>query len=189
MLHASCVLDPTGRRLIMLVGAHNSGKSTTALCLARAGYPFLADGMVLVRVLHGRAVVGGYPVGEVKLREDALGQFPEYSGDKVRVREHTKTVVDLRAVQPDRLAESMIVPTSLQLCLLERGTRPVTDVLPISPQEALEAIAPNTIYWNYPAQLAHNSDILHYVLRTATLYRVRLSADPVEIVTTLSSLT
>src|SRR6185503_11902675 len=96
MLHASCVLDPTGRRLIMLVGAHNSGKSTTALCLARAGYPFLADGMVLIRVLHGRAVVGGYPVGEVKLRDDALAQFPEYSGDKVRVREHTKTVVDLR---------------------------------------------------------------------------------------------
>ena len=39
------------------------------------------------------------------------------------------------------------------------------------------------------AQLAHNTDILHYILRTASLYRVRLSADPVEIVTTLSSLT
>lgn len=189
MLHASCVLDPPGRRLIMLVGAHNTGKSTTALRLTRAGYPFLADGMVLMCLSHGRLVVGGYPIGEVKLREDVLAQFPEYSGEAVRVREHAKSVVDLRAVHPERLAESLIVPTSMQLCIIEPGLRPFTDVSPLTPPQAIEAIAPNTVYWNYPAQLVHNTDILHYVLRTATLYRVKLSPDPVEIVTTLSSLT
>src|SRR5262249_132670 len=141
MLHASCVLDPKGRRLIMLVGDHNMGKSTTALRLTRAGYPFLTDGMVLLRGRNNRFVVGGYPIGVVKLRDDVLGLFPEYNGERVQVREHTKTVVDLRAVHSDRLAESLMVPTNIQLCFIERGQSAATEATPLPPHDAFDLVA------------------------------------------------
>ncbi len=188
MLHASCVLDPTGRRVIMLMGAHHSGKSTTALRLARAGYPFLSDGMVLMRLRNARLVVGGYPVGEVKLRNDALSLFPEYRGETVQVREHQKTVVDLRAVHPDRLAESLVVPSAVQLCVVELGMHPATDAMQVSASAIVGDVTASTVYWNTPSQLEHNTAALHHLLRHATLYRLRLSDNPAEIVATMDNL-
>nr|MBI2905901.1 hypothetical protein [Chloroflexota bacterium] len=84
MLHASCVVDPAGR-LILMVAPHNAGKSTTALRLMRAGHTFLADGMALLKTDGPGLLVGGYPIGEVKLRDDVLALFPEYTGDAVQV--------------------------------------------------------------------------------------------------------
>ena len=189
MLHASCVIDRSGRRLIMLIGPHNAGKSTAALRLTRAGYAFLADGMVLLKVRNNRLVVGGYPVGEVKLRDDMLALFPDYANKQEQAREHTKTIVDLRDAHPDRLAESLFVPPSVVLCFVERGAHKFSDVAPLTPEAALDAVAANTVYWNYPAQLAHNTDTLHYLLRHASLYRLTLGADPIELISTVDGLT
>lgn len=188
MLHASCVLDPTCRRLILLVGGHNSGKSTTALHLARAGYFFLADGMALMRLNSAGFIVGGYPVGEVKLRDDVLAHFPEYTGEAVRVREHQKTVVDLRAVHPDRLVESLVAPTALQLCLVERSGRPATEAAKVSASAVVDDVAANTVYWDYPLRLEHNTAALNHLLCNASLYRLRLGADPAEIVAIMDNL-
>jgi hypothetical protein len=197
MLHASCVIDRSGRRLLMLIGPHNTGKSTAALRLTRAGYAFLADGMVLLKARNNRLVVGGYPVGEVKLRDDMLVLFPEYADKSGQAREHTKTIVDLRAAHPDRLAESLFVPPAVVLCFVERGahttlpggTGKFSDAAPLTPEAALDIVAANTMYWNYPAQLAHNTDTLHYLLRHASLYRLTLGSDPIELISTVDRLT
>ena len=186
MLHASAVIDPSGHRLFIFVGPHNAGKSTTALHLTRAGYPFLADGLVLLKARNNRLVVGGYPIGEVKLRDDVLNLFPEYSGDRVRVREHTKTVVNLRAVHPDRLAESLVVPNTIHLCFVERG--PAVALAPLDPLTALDLIAPHTVYWNTPSRLQANTATLHHLFSIATLHRLTLGADTNELVSMLNNL-
>src|SRR3990172_8551804 len=124
MLHASCVIDPSGEHLIVMVATHNVGKSTTALRLVRAGYTFLADGMALLKCDGETAIVGGYPIGEVKLRDDVLASFPEYAGETVRVREQDKTIIDLRVAHPDRVAESLVSPSSIHMCFIERQSSP-----------------------------------------------------------------
>jgi len=188
MLHASCVLDSKSERLIVLVGHHNMGKSTTALRLTREGYSFLADGMALLKVSNNRLVVGGYPIGEVKLRDDVLGMFPEYAGERVQVREHTKTVVDLRAVHPDRLAEALMTPSAIQLCFVERGPQTATHIRPIAVNEAFALVAPQTVFWNLPEALAHNTAVLNQLLHTASLYQLTIGSDVAQLVATLDTL-
>jgi hypothetical protein len=182
MLHASCVFDAEQRRLIILIATHNSGKSTTALRLMQAGYLFLADGITLLKTQNTGLAVGGYPIGEVKLRDDVLAWFPEYAGEVVRVREHTKTIVDLRSAHPDRIAESVVTPESIHLCFVERHSASETATRPIGVAEAGSLIAANTVYWHEPAYLAHNTAIVHRLLRTACLHRLRLGSHPDQLI-------
>jgi hypothetical protein len=184
MLHASCVLDVSRQRLVVMIAAHNVGKSTTALHLTRAGCAFLADGMALLRRRGEHFVVGGYPIGEVKLRDDVLSGFPEY----VHVREHQKTIIDLRAAHPERIVESLIEPKSIQLCFIERGMGARTHLAPISIAEAARRLAANTVYWNDAAKLEHNTATLQHLLHVAGLHRLQLGSDPGNLVAATSEL-
>ncbi len=188
MLHASCVLDGSRQRLIVMVATHDTGKSTTALRLTRAGFTFLADGIALLKMKNGDVVVGGYPIGEVKLKDDVLGWFPEYSGQAIQVREHQKTIVDLRSAHPDRIVESLLAPGSIHLCFVERHDSPRTHVTPIGATEAAQIISANTVYWHTSEYLAHNSATLQHVLRTASLHRLRIGGDPDGIVAAFNQL-
>jgi hypothetical protein len=186
MLHASCVVDPRRQRLVVMVAAHNTGKSTTALRLMRAGYTFLADGMALFRRHGERVIVGGYPIGEVKLRDDVLAWFTGYSGEAAR--EQQKTIVDLRAVHPDRVSESLLTPSAVQVCFVDRGAGARTQVEPIDAGEAGRLISANTVFWNDAAHLKHNAETLRHLLGVAGLHRLRIGADESSLVTAIDEL-
>jgi len=189
MLHASCVLSADGQRLVVMIAPHNTGKSTTALHLLRAGYHFLADGMALLRHEEQGFIFGGYPIGEVKLRDDVLAMFAEYSGQSVRVREHHKTVVNLRQTHPNQLVEKIISPASIHLCFVERKEQPQTEVLPLSAQKARQMLVNNTIFWDEAPQLAFNSNTLQALLRVASLYRLVIGRNTGDIIATIDKIT
>jgi hypothetical protein len=190
MLHASGVVDPSGQTLVLMVGAHNAGKSTTALRLARAGYHLLADGMALMQLRAGRIGVSGYPLGEVKLRDDVLAEFPEYSGETVKVREHHKTVVNLwgASAHSNHIVESVLTPATIHLCFTERGPGPATTLTPFAPETARDWLAANTVFWDEPARLEHNTQVLNHLLDMARLHHLTLGADPVGVISTLEKL-
>ena len=188
MLHASCVLDPYQQRLIVLIAPHNTGKSTTALHLLRTGYHFLADGMLLFRQRGDDFIIGGYPIGEVKLRDDVLALFPDYTGEAVWVREQRKTVVDLRAAHSKRLVETMIIPAAIQLCFVERSGTAQTKLTPLSPIEIWPLLLANTVYWDESPRLAHNQAALEALVQQAGLYHLALGTDVTEIGQTLTQI-
>jgi hypothetical protein len=192
MLHASCVLDAQRQTLIVMVATHNAGKSTTALRLARAGYAFLADGMALFQEMkpsEGSLVVGGYPIGEVKLRDDVRAWFPEYSGDRALVREQQKTIVNLRSAHSTRVVDRLVQPATIHLCFVERGDAPDTLLSPATSDDALPILAANTVYWNDAAKLEHNSATLRHLLRIAHLHRLRIGSDPDALIAAFNRLT
>lgn len=170
MIHSSCVVNAKGT-LIAMVAPHNVGKSTTAFKLLRSGNKFLADGMILLKEDDKRLAVGGYPVGEVKLRDDVIGLFSEYHG----ARETGKTVIDLRAAHADHLVTDVFTPKSICLCLVERGSR--TNLTRIKNQEAAPTLAANTVFWDHESNLKNNSRILDRLLQTARCYRLTLADD------------
>ena len=88
----------------------------------------------------------------------------------------------------DHLTESLVVPSAVQLCVVERGTHPATDAMQVSASAIVDDVTASTVYWNYPSQLEHNTAALHHLLRHATLYRLRLSDNPAEIVATMDNL-
>ncbi|MEK7443052.1 MAG: hypothetical protein AABZ78_19765, partial [Chloroflexota bacterium] len=170
MVHSSCVVNSKGT-LIAMVAPHNVGKSTTALKLLRSGFKFLADGMILLKEMDGGLAVGGYPVGEVKLRDDVIGLFPQYHG----ARESGKTVIDLRAAHADLMMTNVFTPESICLCLVERGSR--TSLTPIENVNAAPTLAANTVFWDQESNLKNNSRILNRLLQVARCYRLVLGND------------
>jgi len=188
MLHASGVVAPAGGALILLVGAHNTGKSTTALRLVRAGDHFLADGMALIQFNGDQLCVGGYPIGEVKLRDDLCAAWPEYAGETMRVREHHKTVVNLRAVHPGQIIEQVITPPTVHVCFTERADGLMTSLSPLSSAAAETWLAANTVFWDEPARLEHNARTLRRLLALAHLHHLRLGADATQLLRVLQSL-
>jgi hypothetical protein len=171
-----------------MIAPHNTGKSTTALRLLRAGYHFLADGMALIRPDEAGLTVGGYPLGEVKLRDDVLALFPAYRGRPVRVREQRKTVVDLRGVHPEQVVDSLLRPERIQLCFMGRGESTRTEVTGLSRAEALARLPANTVYWAEPAQLQPNSVALQALLDRAELYRLQIGSDEADLLATVDGL-
>lgn len=182
MLHASAVLSADGRRLVLLVAPHNSGKSTTALHLLRAGFNFLADGMALFRPQAAGFEVGGYPIGEVKLRDDVLARFPDYAGQPVLVREQRKTVVNLRQLHPKQVLTTTFVPEHISLCFVERRESAATEVEPLAAADLPPLLAGNSVFWDEPARLQHHNAALEQLVRVASLYRLRLGTDVTGIV-------
>jgi hypothetical protein len=191
MLHASCVVKDNV--LLMLVAPHNVGKSTTALRLLRAGYMFLADGMALLKESGKELLVSGYPIGEVKLRDDVLALFPEYTGQRAHVRdaiarEHRKTVVDLRQTHPGELVEVLFTPAAIHVCLAERNTQHATRLTALAPADAAPTLAANTVFWDEAPRLAHNTAVLNHLMHTAHVHRLSIGTHPAHLIATLETL-
>jgi hypothetical protein len=106
-----------------------------------------------------------------------LGFFPAYTGEAVRVREQRKTVVDLRKTHLDRLVESLISPSDVHLCFVERRGREQSRIEPLSPAQLWPRLMANSVYWDESVRLAHNNEALEALLQVAGLHRLELGTD------------
>lgn len=176
MLHASSVFTPHGGRLVVLVGPHGVGKSTTALELAQDGYRFVADGMVLFRFENDDLVAGGWPVGEAKLRDDMATRFPELSGRRVMVRGRPKNVVDLLEAAPDRVWTGSVRPETTDLVCVERDDTTTSRIDPAPPEHVIQVVSANTVYWDEPSRLEPNSRALERLADRARTFRLRVGS-------------
>jgi hypothetical protein len=176
-MHASCVYQ-SGKALL-LCAPHNSGKSTTAFRLARRGYRMLSDGMTYIRPTSGRLELLGYPVGEVKLRLDMVGQFPELqgAGEERLVREDQKVVVNLLKAAPEQVLKESIFPTEIVLCLVERGDGEDTHAEKIDFETTRLALFPEIAHYDEAQVVRSNLAAVESLLHQARLYRLSLGSD------------
>jgi hypothetical protein len=174
MLHASCLVRD-GVALLLLA-PHNTGKSTTALRLALAGFRLLTDSMVFVA---GDGFLHGYPVGLVKLRGDMVNEFPELRPflQTEIVRQETKYRVDLRAVNPDFVQETAVRPKKIILCLLSRHENEATVVEDVAETAVVQAILHNSLYVDQPQVWRQNVVNLQGVLVGETAVALKIGAD------------
>ncbi|MEZ4590313.1 MAG: hypothetical protein R3D55_04125 [Chloroflexota bacterium] len=191
MLHASCLVRD-GVALLLLA-PHNTGKSTTALRLALAGFRLLTDSMVFV---DGDGFLHGYPVGLAKLRGDMVDQFPELRPflQPEIVRQETKYRVDLRAVgaetaQPDFVWETAVRPRKIILCLLSRHENEATVVAEVGEAEVIQAILHNSLYVDRPQVWRENVVNLQGVLGgLGTAVALKLGSDQKNLIQSLNKL-
>ncbi|MBK8901517.1 MAG: hypothetical protein IPM53_10065 [Anaerolineaceae bacterium] len=174
MLHASCLMRD-GVALLLLA-PHNTGKSTTALRLALAGFRLLTDSMVFV---DGDGFLHGYPVGLAKLRGDMVDQFPELRPflQTEIVRQETKYRVDLRAVNPEFVQETAVRPQKIILCLLSRHEKEATVVAEVGQAEVIQAILHNSLYVDQPQVWRENVSNLEKMLGGGTAVALKLGSD------------
>jgi hypothetical protein len=173
-LHASCLYRDG--RAVLLSAPNNSGKSTTALRLAMNGYQLVSDGMTYSRTIPDGIELLGYPVGEAKLRMDMLDEFPEIRqhGEAVLVREDTKMVFNLRQAMPERMLDTPIRPRDVVLCLLQRTSHSATTAEPISREEALLSLLPESSFVDDMPVMLSNLTSVQSLLSRARCYRLYL---------------
>lgn len=174
MLHASCLVRD-GVALLLLA-PHNTGKSTTALRLALAGFRLLTDSMVFV---DGDGFLHGFPVGLAKLRGDMVEQFPTLRPflQPEIVRQETKYRVDLRSVNPNFVQETAVQPGKIVLCLLSRHDALESVVEVVGETAVIQAILQNSLYVDQPHVWQKNVENLQKLLVGETAVGLKLGSD------------
>ena len=150
MLHATCLARDAGQRVLLLIAPHGTGKSTTALRLALAGYPLMSDSQVYVSQQPDGLRLTGFPVGRVRLRRDMLPDFPSLHAllAPEEVRGETKFTVDLRRVDAALVRETAVTPEQVDLCLLTRATTAGTTLRPATRAEVMDVAMQNSLHYD-----------------------------------------
>jgi hypothetical protein len=186
LLHATCVVQ--GGHALLLLAPHNVGKSTTALRLALAGYPLMTDSMVYVEPRPQGLRLLGYPVGRVKLRADVLDEFPQLRARLTaeQIRDETKFVVDLQALDPALVCAAAVEPARVSVCLLDRADRDETRVEPLGTDELWDAVMINSLYADTRDVWRRNLEALAPLVARAQAHRLVLGWEPAGVVATVA---
>jgi hypothetical protein len=185
-LHATG-LERDGR-VLLLMGGHNQGKSTTALRLTDAGFRLLGDSHVFVEG-GAELTLYGFPVGRLRLRPDVLGTIGKMAEvEDEPVRGELKHGFDLRRHRPDAVAERAITPRSVTLCLLSRGDSERTLVRPAPAATVLDQVMANSLYYDAAEAWGANLEHLATLLERSQCHEVQIGRDPEELVRRLGAL-
>jgi len=187
MLHASGLVKDG--RVVLLVGPHGAGKSTTALHLIRAGYCLISDTLIFTRDVGGQMEIMGYAVGELKLTAEGRALFPELpaeSGD-LSIDGRRKPIFDLRALMPERIETGVLTPASIALCLVRRSEDASTKLQRIDEDIMLHQIIHDTSYLDEVEVMAQNLSVIDRLIRHSGNYVLELGRDPAEIVSAIDS--
>jgi hypothetical protein len=187
MLHASGLVRDG--HVVLLIGPHGAGKSTTALHLLRAGYQLISDTLVFVRESGAGMQVMGYAVGELKLTEEGRAFFPElpHESDDRSIDGRRKPIFDLRKLMPGRIETGVLTPRSIALCLTRRSADEQTHLLPLDEDITLYQIIRDTSYLDEIDVMAQNLSVIDRLIQRSSSYVLELGRDPAEIVAAIES--
>jgi hypothetical protein len=181
-VHAAAVGTPDGG--VLLVGRSGSGKSTTSLsCIGAfssvgSGLGFAADDYCLLSFPeHGPPLVHSvYATG--KADSDSVGRLPGHLQEAfsaTRLCDASKMVLFLAETFPGAVLRSFPLRALVFPHIGDRNTR--ADLEPMSPMEALRAVAPSTIF-QMPGERAAGFSRLSAVVRAVPCHRLQLGPDP-----------
>lgn len=179
---------------LVLVAPHGTGKSTTAFLLLNKGFQLMGDGLLFAREHPpGNAAefeLMGYPVGEVKLTDDAKTLFPQWDGQGAEVTTHgvVKHVVNLQQLAPNKVTTHSFTPKRIVLCLLERNGTQQTGAERLKPGDAMTQILPNTIFWDDAEAMTASLGVVDRLLAKAECYSLALGRDQKQLVEFVESL-
>jgi ABC-type cobalamin/Fe3+-siderophores transport system ATPase subunit len=182
MLHASGLVK--NGQVVLLVGPHGAGKSTTALHLIRAGFRLISDALIFIRDTDGKLEIMGYAVGELKLTADGRALFPEFSGESgdLSIDGRRKPIFDLRALMPERIESGTVNPRAVMLCLVRRSEDADTHLHALDEDIMLHQIIRDTSYLDEVQVMAQNLSVIDRLIKQAQNYMLELGSDPAAIV-------
>jgi ABC-type cobalamin/Fe3+-siderophores transport system ATPase subunit len=185
MLHASGLVKDG--HVILLIGPHGAGKSTTALRLIRAGYRLISDTLMFVRLCEERIQLLGYGVGELKLTSEGLTLFPELlqTTPDLSTDGRRKPIFWLRDLMPACVETAAVYPHTIALCLTQRSHDEHTHLSLLDEDIALYQLTRNTSYLDEVDVMSRNLSVIHQLIQRSRAYMLELGRDVDELVQTL----
>jgi hypothetical protein len=181
MLHATSLVQ--GERVLLLIAPHGTGKSTTALRLALAGYPLMSDSQVYLTGRPQGLLITGFPVGRVRLRRDMLPDFPSLHAllAPEEVRGETKFTLDLRRVDPALVRDTAVAPERVDLCLLTRHAAAATTLRPATRAEVLDVAMQNSLHYDRAEAWRSNVANIEQLVDMAHGHHLTVGTDPIKL--------
>jgi hypothetical protein len=129
---------------MLLVGKSGSGKSTTSLACASAGFRYLSEDYVALELCKDGSFVGHSLYNSIFLKTDNLERFAELASRAIRGRlpYEEKSVVLLSQIFPERLERAVPI-RALVLPRITEAANP--RIRPASKGDALLALAPSSL--------------------------------------------
>lgn len=182
LIHAAAVGDSRGG--VLLVGRGGSGKSTTALACLVGGLGYAGDDYCLVEPGPSPRVHGLYLSG--KGHPQTADLLPQLRGALLSGRrtDEGKSIVFADEIAPSSISlgfplVSLVVP--------HIDGRDFSELQPLSPVEALRAVAPSTVL-QLPGQRSPGLARLADLVRRVPCWKLGLSRDPGNAVQVLADL-
>lgn len=188
MLHATSLAR--GDRVLLLIAPHGTGKSTTALRLALAGYPLMSDSQVYLTARPEGLLLTGFPVGRVKLRRDMLPDFPQLRALLVpeEVRGEAKYTLDLRRLEPALVRATAVAPERVELCLLTRHTGTDTTLRPAARADVLDVAMLNSLHYDRADAWRPNVANIERLVDFAHCHHLAVGTEPQSLLSVIAAL-
>ncbi len=172
--HAASVVKNS--KAFMLIGADNSGKSTTALTLMQSGYCVLGESLTYTRQDGGRFELMGFPVGQLRLRPQGMSFFPQWqnAGQLLSSNDGQKWLLELDDIMPDRVLRDSLVTGNLVLLFVAVGSGSNTTLRSLSCSEALQKAIPACSLWEEPPRTRQILAQVRRVLQEVPSYELRV---------------
>lgn len=183
LVHAGAV--GSGGRGVLLTGPGGTGKSTSAVAAALAGFDYLGDDYVLVDLAGGQPVVHSL-YATAKLAPAATALVPGLPGPfRSRVHlEDAKHVIDVAQLRPGAVGTSARIVAIVLPRLCPGGP---TRLRTASAGTALQALAPSTVF-QAPRRDGAALGPLAKLARSVPSYVLELGGTPDEVAPVLSAL-
>ena len=188
MLHATCLARDG--RVLLLIAPHGTGKSTSALRLALAGYPLMSDSQMYISQQPDRLLLTGFPVGRVRLRRDMLADFPALHAllRPEEVRGETKFTLDLRRVDPALVRDTAVTPERVTLCLLTRHTGADTTLRAAARADVMDVAMQNSLHYARAEAWRANVAGIERLVDMAHAYHLTVGRDTQGLLDAIASL-
>lgn len=170
-LHGAAVADRG--ECVLLIGKGGSGKSTTALLCAYAGWQYLGDDYCLASLADGPRMHSLY--ASAKLTADQSARFPRWqkTGNALQDTQSGKTILFLDADS----GVSLIPQGNLRAIVMPVITgSPRTEIVPESPLAMWKALAPSTVL-QLPGANQEDLTLMKSLVESVPGFRLNLGID------------
>ncbi|WP_439574735.1 hypothetical protein [Phreatobacter sp.] len=140
VVHAAGLSLPDEAGMILVSAPSGTGKTTTALALARCGFALAADDIVVLRRTGNAVVAMGLPRA-LHVHRDTAAMLP-WLALRPQWNDQGEQMVPRRALSPAVSLEDRVLPVR-RLVLLQRG--PCADIQPLSAADMLVALASDNV--------------------------------------------
>lgn len=154
----------------LIVGKGGSGKSSSALACITAGLQYLGDDHVLIEAKPGPQVYSIYSAA--RMDTYLLRILNEKSSDyqNIHLGEEDKAIVFLNQLYPNRLPQVLSLKTVLVPRIIEEKN---SSINPISPMNAIKALAPSTIFM-LPGAGKHDLELIAKTVAQVPCYSLNI---------------
>lgn len=176
-------------RALLLLAPQDEDTAALALQLVLGGFRLVSDRTVHISPFGAGALLGGYPVGTMTLREETLARFPQVHAHLRGARgDKTRFVLDLRRYDPRLVVDKAWPAGVIEICLVGHHAEERTTIFPAGDDEVWDAVLRSSLYYDETAVWQRNLARIAPLVARARAHHLMLGQDTADVLVAINRL-